>query len=72
MMAMPWKPTRASWTLVVPLDGQGRFVVPLPWAGEWSLQLYRTLGGKPDAVGRHTFQESDVQRAVTIELDEPR
>jgi hypothetical protein len=72
MLAMPWKPTRPSWTLVVPLDEQGRFAVPLPWAGEWTLQLYRGLGGKPDAVGRYTFKESDVQRSVAIELDGAR
>src|ERR1043166_6227840 len=47
MQVMPWKPARASWTVTVPVDAQGRFVFPLPWAGEWTLQLFRRLGEAP-------------------------
>jgi hypothetical protein len=57
-LTMPWKPARASWTLTVPVDAQGRFAFPLPWAGDWTLQLYRRLGEPPAAVTRTRFRGS--------------
>jgi len=64
MLLSPSQRDRASWSVAVPLDEKGRFAFPVPWPGEWDLQLYARGAETSARVPRVAFRTTRVDVAL--------
>lgn len=70
MNLMPSEPKPGNWGFAVPFDEEGRFIFPLPAAGEWDLKFHSRTLMMHTALPRYEFRERDAGREIEIELPE--
>src|ERR1051326_689616 len=60
MLVSPSVRDRAAWSVNVPIDEKGRFAFPVPWPGDWDLQLYARGADMSAKVPRVAFRTTRV------------